>query len=41
MSTTEYIIVMSFTSTYGAVLPDAIVDTISFGTPTGSSASRP
>ena len=37
MSTTEYIIVMSFTSTYGAVLPDAIVDTMTLGTPTGSS----
>ena len=36
MSTTEYISVMSLTSTYGAVLPDAIVDTITFGTPTGS-----
>ena len=36
MSTTEYISVTSFTSTYGAVLPDAIVDTITFGTPTGS-----
>ena len=36
ISTTEYISVMSLTSTYGAVLPDAIVDTISFGTPTGS-----
>ncbi len=35
-STTEYIIVMSLTSTYGATLPDAIVDTISFGRPTGS-----
>jgi uncharacterized membrane-anchored protein len=35
-STTEYIIVMSLTSTYGATLPDAMVDTISFGIPTGS-----
>ena len=40
MSTTEYISVMSLTSTYGVVLPDAIVDTISFGTPTGSVAHR-
>ena len=40
MSTTEYIIVMSFTSTYGAVLPDAIVETITLGTPTGSVAHR-
>ena len=37
MSTTEYIIVMSFTSTYGVVFPEAIVDSITFGTPNGSS----
>ena len=36
MSTTEYISVMSLTSTYGAVLPEAIVETMTFGTPTGS-----
>ena len=36
MSTTEYISVMSLTSTYGAVLPEAMVETISLGTPTGS-----
>ena len=36
MSTTEYIIVTSTAPTYGRVSPDAIVETISFGTPTGS-----
>ena len=36
MSTTEYISVTSLTSTYGAVLPEAIVETMTFGTPTGS-----
>ncbi len=36
MSTTEYMSVTSFTSTYGAMLPEAIVDTMTFGTPTGS-----
>ncbi len=40
MSTTEYIIVMSFTSTYGAMLPDAIVETITFGTPDRELAHR-
>ena len=35
MSTTEYIIVTSTAPTYGRVSPEAIVDTISFGTPTG------
>jgi hypothetical protein len=35
MSTTEYIIVMSTAPTYGRVSPDASVETISFGTPTG------
>ncbi len=35
MSTTEYIIVTSTAPTYGRVSPDASVDTISFGTPTG------
>ncbi len=36
MSTTEYIIAMSTAPTYGRVSPDPTVDTISFGTPTGS-----
>ena len=36
MSTTEYIIVTSTAPTYGRVSPDATVETISFGTPTGS-----
>ena len=36
MSTTEYIIVMSAAPTYGRVSPEASVETISFGTPTGS-----
>ena len=36
MSTTDGISVMSVTSTYCAVLPEASVDTISLGTPTGS-----
>ncbi len=36
MSTTEYIIVTSTAPTYGRVSPDARVETISFGTPTGS-----
>jgi hypothetical protein len=35
MSTTEYIMVTSLTSTYGSVLPDAMVETITLGTPTG------
>ncbi len=35
-STTEYIIVTSTVPTYGLVSPDATVETISFGTPTGS-----
>ena len=35
-STTEYIIVTSVEPTYGLVSPDATVETISFGTPTGS-----
>ena len=35
-STTEYIIVMSLESTYGAVLPLATVESISFGSPIGS-----
>jgi hypothetical protein len=35
MSTTEYIIVTSTAPTYGRVSPDATVETISFGTPTG------
>src|SRR5690349_9112378 len=34
-STTEYIIVMSREPTYGRVSPEAIVETSSFGTPTG------
>ena len=34
-STTEYIIVMSLQSTYGAVLPLATVDTINLGKPIG------
>ena len=37
MSTTEYIIVTSTEPTYGLVSPDATVETISFGTPIGSS----
>ena len=37
MSTTEYIIVTSTAPTYGRVSPEASVETISFGTPTGSS----
>ena len=36
MSTTEYIIAMSTAPTYGRVSPEATVETISFGTPTGS-----
>ena len=36
MSTTEYIIVTSTAPTYGRVSPEASVETISFGTPTGS-----
>jgi hypothetical protein len=36
MSTTEYIIVTSTAPTYGRVSPEARVETISFGTPTGS-----
>jgi hypothetical protein len=36
MSTTEYIIVTSEAPTYGLVSPEATVETISFGTPTGS-----
>ncbi len=36
MSMTDGISVMSVTSTYCAVLPEASVETISFGTPTGS-----
>ena len=36
MSTTEYIIVTSTAPTYGRVSPEATVQTISFGTPTGS-----
>ena len=36
MSTTEYIIVTSLAPTYGRVSPEATVETISFGTPTGS-----
>ena len=36
MSTTEYIIVTSTGPKYGLVSPDAAVETISFGTPTGS-----
>jgi hypothetical protein len=35
-STTEYIIVMSFTPTYGPTSPDVIVETMSLGRPTGS-----
>ena len=37
MSTTEYIIVTSTEPTYGLVSPEATVETISFGTPIGSS----
>src|SRR4051812_47338531 len=37
MSTTEYIIVTSTAPTYGRVSPDASVETISLGTPTGRS----
>ena len=37
MSTTEYIIVTSTAPTYGRVSPEATVETISFGTPIGSS----
>src|SRR4051795_12431230 len=37
MSTTEYIIVTSAAPTYGRVSPDATVETISLGTPTGRS----
>ena len=33
---TEYIIAMSAGPTYGATLPDATVETITFGRPTGS-----
>ena len=36
MSTTEYIIVTSTAPTYGRVSPEASVETISLGTPTGS-----
>ena len=36
MSTTEYIIDTSTAPTYGRVSPEATVETISFGTPTGS-----
>ncbi len=36
MSTTEYVIDTSTAPTYGRVSPEAIVETISFGTPTGS-----
>ena len=36
MSTTEYVIVTSTAPTYGRVSPEASVETISFGTPTGS-----
>ena len=36
MSTTEYVIVTSAAPTYGRVSPEASVETISFGTPTGS-----
>ena len=39
-STTEYIIVTSTEPTYGLVSPDATVETISFGTPTGSRPHR-
>ncbi len=35
-STTEYIIVMSLVPTCGRVSPDATVETINFGTPTGN-----
>ena len=35
-SVTEYIMQMSLGPTYGRVSPEAIVDTITFGTPTGS-----
>ena len=35
-SVTEYIIAMSAGPTYGATLPDATVETITFGRPTGS-----
>jgi len=35
-STTEYIIVMSLTPTYGPTSPEAMVDTINLGMPTGS-----
>ena len=37
MSTTEYIIVTSTEPTYGLVSPEATVETMSFGTPIGSS----
>ena len=36
MSTTEYIIVMSLVSTNGETSPEARVDTMTLGTPTGS-----
>ena len=36
-STTEYIIVMSLTPTYGATSPEAMVETITLGNPTGNS----
>lgn len=36
MSSTEYIMVTSLTPTYGAVSPEAMVETMSLGTPTGS-----
>ena len=35
-SVTEYIMQMSLGPTYGRVSPEAIVDTITFGTPIGS-----
>jgi hypothetical protein len=36
MSTTEYIIVMSLIPTYGRVSPEASVETMTFGKPTGN-----
>jgi hypothetical protein len=36
MSTIEYVIEMSVAPTYGRVSPEASVETISFGTPTGN-----
>ena len=35
-SVIEYIMAMSAAPTYGATLPEATVDTITLGTPTGS-----